>query len=697
MNYFSFCAQAAAVALVAGASGAGLSACGSMPAGTGNATVDAGSTKDLGAANTDGVVSDNGAALDTAAADLAQNLDSVTDLVASDVAACIENSTCSDGDPCTKNDKCIGGKCVGTPLVCDKDLPKCKVGKCEPNNGVCIISDKDGPCDDGDPCTQADNCIASVCIGFKIDGCCNKSCVGKVCGDDGCGGSCGKCKDTEVCGEGKCVVSSGPGETCAEAKPISALPFKDAGTTLGKKDDLNAPDKACYNGELGMYGPDVVYSYIPPADGTISVKISGYSNSPVFYVATDCADVKNSCLGGSGAFGLPDSFENFAKVKKGQKVYIVVDADQTEGGDFTIEVTNCPVNCKDKVCGYDGCGGDCGFCPKLSAYECSNIGTCLCVPKCDQKKCGDNGCGKSCGSCGGGDICDGGMQGAYKTGCVKDKQVGDTCSSAIPFDKSPFTYSGSTVGLGNNVYGWSFCEGDGTGAYYGAEAPDLIFSFGGKAAQTWFIDLSKYSTMLEIYAFGDCKDPISCKQAGYKGFNLKKWLFVESPTNAPLFVAVDGYDNQEGTFTLNATHCVQPGDCPNGDVGQYCSLPHIIAALPFKSAGQIGLDTYWLPKGVCGAKKDMGHGGGNTAYRITATKTGNYIATVTGNGGMDPILYMAGDCTQLATTCTALVDKTGENNTEILNFAMNAGDVRYLVVDATTKIGGNFSIDVVGP
>lgn len=153
---------------------------------------------------------------------------------------------------------------------------------------------------------------------------------------------------------------------------------------------------------------------------------------------------------------------------------------------------------------------------------------------------------------------------------------------------------------------------------------------------------------------------------------MKKWLFVESPTNAPLFVAVDGYDNQEGTFTLKATQCVKPSDCPDGEVGQYCSLPNIIEALPLKSTGQIGLDTYWLPKGVCGAKKDMGHGGGNTAYRITATKTGNYIATVTGKDGMDPILYVAGDCTQLATTCTALVDKTGENNTEILNFAMNA-------------------------
>lgn len=610
---------------------------------------------------------------------------------------CPEGAACDDKDPCTAGDQCQAGVCKGIVKDCSAGLSPCKKGSCIPSSGLCLIEDKDGACDDGDPCTQADQCLLGACTGFAIAGCCTPDCKGKVCGDDGCGTPCGTCKAGEVCGAGACVQDSPAGETCADAKQIAVLPFHHVGTTKGAQNDLQAPDQACYNGSLGTYSPDVVYSYTPPADLTLSITLSGYSNKPAFYLASNCGDIKNSCLVGQLGYGQKPLGPAFAAVKKGQTVYLVVDADDN-GGDYVLDVATCAPDCNGKQCGSDGCGGVCGYCPKLSAFECSNIGTCVCVPNCYSKKCGSNGCGGTCGTCAADLECDdGNMLGQFTGNCVKPGQLGDKCSSAIAVDKSPFTYSGSTVGLGNNLYGWSFCDGNGTGAYYGDEAPDMVFAVGGGAAGTWLVDLPKKSTNLVMYALTDCADPISCKQAGYHPYTLKTQLLVENPTGAPIFVAVDGYSTQSGTFTLQATQCKLPADCPGATAGDYCSWPVEVTALPFKANGSLGLDSYNLPVGACGTAKALGKGGGNVAYRFTAPKAGTYTAKVVGTGGMDPIVYATKDCTKLATSCAALVDKSGAGGTETLTFAAQAGEVWHVIVDAQTSVNGTFSIELTGP
>ena len=616
--------------------------------------------------------------------------------VLGDAKACSEGSACDDGNNCTKGDSCKGGQCVGTPLVCDKGLSQCKVGSCEPANGVCLITDKQGSCSDGDPCTETDYCLVGACVGFKMEGCCTPKCTGKLCGDDGCGQPCGTCTAGQVCGNGACVASSAAGETCADAKVIPTLPYTHAGTTLGAANDLQAPTQACYNGALGTYGPDVVYRYTATNDITIGVGLTGYSNKPSFFVVTDCADIKNSCLVGQLGFGQQELGPGYATLTKGQTAFIVVDADST-GGEYTLNVTTCAPSCAGKQCGSNGCGGVCGYCQKLSAFQCSSVGTCLCVPNCYAKKCGGDGCGGSCGSCSAGTVCDADtMAGAFTGNCVKPNQVGDTCAAAIPVVGSPFSYSGSTVGLGNNVYGWSFCEGNGTGAYYGDQAPDMLFAIGGAKSETWHVELTKKGTSLQLYAITDCTDPISCKQAAYKPFTLKTQLLVESPSNAPIFVAVDGYSQQSGTFTLDAKKCTAAADCPAATVGEYCSLAVPIAAVPFKASGSLGLHSYFLPKGACGAPKDLGKGGGNVAYALPNSKTTTYTVKVVGTGGMDPIVYAAKDCTQLATTCGGYADKTGEKGTETLAVAVKAGEAWFVVVDAPSDVNGSFSIEVGG-
>ena len=63
----------------------------------------------------------------------------------------------------------------------------------------------------------------------------------------------------------------------------------------------------------------------------------------------------------------------------------------------------CTPSCEGKVCGPDGCGGECGTCD--SGFKCDDAGACqVCTPSCldeegNTKVCGDDGCGGSCGEC----------------------------------------------------------------------------------------------------------------------------------------------------------------------------------------------------------------------------------------------------------------------------------------------------------
>jgi hypothetical protein len=74
----------------------------------------------------------------------------------------------ADGNLCT-HDQCDGGgSCVLLSTVTCTALDQCHVaGICDPGNGVCSNPNKpDGQaCNDGDICTQIDQCVAGVCTG----------------------------------------------------------------------------------------------------------------------------------------------------------------------------------------------------------------------------------------------------------------------------------------------------------------------------------------------------------------------------------------------------------------------------------------------------------------------------------------------------------------------------------------------------
>jgi hypothetical protein len=71
------------------------------------------------------------------------------------------------------------------------------------------------------------------------------------------------------------------------------------------------------------------------------------------------------------------------------------------------EESLCAPDCMTRICGSDGCGGLCGKCE--DGFRCNSSGVCeeesLCVSNCYGKQCGPDGCGGLCGSCNSGFIC----------------------------------------------------------------------------------------------------------------------------------------------------------------------------------------------------------------------------------------------------------------------------------------------------
>jgi MYXO-CTERM domain-containing protein len=79
-----------------------------------------------------------------------------------------EGALCDDGQPCTVNDQCIANVCVGVvaldgTLCTDGDVctlnDLCDKGKC-----IGLPAPDNSPCTDGDPCTTTDVCRAAKCI-----------------------------------------------------------------------------------------------------------------------------------------------------------------------------------------------------------------------------------------------------------------------------------------------------------------------------------------------------------------------------------------------------------------------------------------------------------------------------------------------------------------------------------------------------
>ena len=155
------------------------------------------------------------------------------------------------------------------------------------------------------------------------------------CGYDGCRGSC-RTASNQAPSVAHANVER-RGESCNQPFEIShgLGVFYANGDTSNASPDVTHSASDC--GFLGTTadGPDHVYAFNVEADGTYTITL-GIANEGVdlaLWIATDCDDPGNTCIGGSDVpnFGEGEEVVTFDALA-GERYYIVVDSFYTDGG-----------------------------------------------------------------------------------------------------------------------------------------------------------------------------------------------------------------------------------------------------------------------------------------------------------------------------------------------------------------------------
>ncbi len=338
---------------------------------------------------------------------------------------------------CPSGTECVEGlyQCLPLPAACTPQVgPGCDGCGCE----TCVCELHPFCCDvkwdifcvaacelecnyNCSPCPAEPDCGAVECgefcgidCGICPDGqscfqgkCCLSSCDGKECGSDGCGGDCGACSGTDVCEDGACVTcqplcegkncgADGCGGTCGNclggticAAGQCVTPDSCVGSCGGQADGGCYCDTACAD-----YGdccedvceacPEICGDPPDPCNGITGEGCC--AGDEVLYCENDVIKSMNCVDEPSCGWDVENDY------------YICgMEAAPDPEGVYPMDCAElCTPDCGDKICGGDGCGGDCGACPDGDA--CTPEGEC-CTPSCDEKICGNNGCGGDCGEC----------------------------------------------------------------------------------------------------------------------------------------------------------------------------------------------------------------------------------------------------------------------------------------------------------
>ena len=193
-----------------------------------------------------------------------------------------DSEPCDDNNFCTVVTVCTAGVCKSTQDKDCDDGKQCTIDKCDPVNG-CVHEPSTGGCEDGDPCTVGDTCVAGLCKAGVAAQCddgqfCNGS---ETCKSDqgGCvGGLVPNCDDGNACtadscdpnangSKGGCVHTLDPGATEG--------PYGDATCSDGK--DNNCDGKTDVNDPHCAFRITGISPAEGPSTGGSTVVIAGVS------------------------------------------------------------------------------------------------------------------------------------------------------------------------------------------------------------------------------------------------------------------------------------------------------------------------------------------------------------------------------------------------------------------------------------
>ena len=158
------------------------------------------------------------------------------------------------------------------------------------------------------------------------------------------------------CADADCAAYGGCPSGCGTATVIGALPYRTLGDTTQDGNSLSAPDGACAGlvSARGLASPEHVFTYTASASGPVTVRLEALAGGAdhALYVATDCADVAGTCLGGADGGG-NGAFEVVAFQASANQTYtIVVDGwanDSSVAGPYELTVAPNETACGDTV------------------------------------------------------------------------------------------------------------------------------------------------------------------------------------------------------------------------------------------------------------------------------------------------------------------------------------------------------------
>lgn len=181
---------------------------------------------------------------------------------------------CDDGNSCTENDQCLGGLCVGQGLVCNDNNP-CTTDSCGETGTGCVFTKitEFTACNDGDACTENDFCDEGVCVGSTDVVCTDNN----PCTDDSCDAvlGCQYDDNVEPCDDGEaCTTNDTCTEGTCEGEPVDCTGIGDddpctendtcvEGVCVGTPIDCSDLDDQCNVGTC-----DLGFCFAIPQNGT---------------------------------------------------------------------------------------------------------------------------------------------------------------------------------------------------------------------------------------------------------------------------------------------------------------------------------------------------------------------------------------------------------------------------------------------
>ncbi len=131
---------------------------------------------------------------------------------------------CDDANPCSVGDVCASSKCVSGAAKNCSDNNACTADSCDTSSGNCVNTSlaATATCDDGNACTNGDNCSGINALGKAACSGIAKSCNdGNACTTDTCvaaSGGCTYANNALPCDDGNPCT---PADTCASGKCVA--------------------------------------------------------------------------------------------------------------------------------------------------------------------------------------------------------------------------------------------------------------------------------------------------------------------------------------------------------------------------------------------------------------------------------------------------------------------------------------------